>query len=159
MTHGRTWALALVLLCAVFGCAKDKRDTSKPSKVTPQLEVFAFGDEVSNGGYAMQLVIRAVEEPDFIEDSYSDIAALVSRPDETVLGVMTVFPGDVSSKTITLEELPAMIGIYGLFNDIHDGEWKLLLRPRPANELGMAGGAYVIEIATDERSVREMHEP
>ena len=158
-------ALALGLLCATLACAKGNEDSEPPKEAEPTLLVHLYGDEDSNNGHALQVVIRAVEEKDFIEDSYSDIAVLVSNPDDSVLGVVTVFPGQPSEAPLFLAELPPFIGVYGLFNDTKNSDWKLLIETgQPAGAAAVAdpnagSAAYLLEIASGYGSLRDLSDP
>lgn len=165
---GRRFVAGVLALCATLACAK-KWPPAKPRAKPPKLEIYAFGDANSNGGHALQVVIRAVEEKEFIEDSYSDIAGLVSDPDKSVLDVVTVFPGEPTfhSTTLELEEVPASVGVYGLFRDTKDSEWKILIETRgevnfgtiAAREAGLGGEVRVIEFAADYGSLRDLNDP
>lgn len=162
MSWARLVAVGLAL-GGSLGCAKIKDARAKPPP--PKLEIYAFGDAESNGGHALQVVIRAVEEKDFIEDSYTDIAVLVSEPDETVLDVVTVFPGEANYRSLSVEELPVTIGVYGLFNDAKR-DWKILIETRGdktpgaavAKRLGLADNVRVIEFAADYGSLRDLND-
>lgn len=153
----RRAALVCALLAPVLGCKNKKDETTAPEDDGLALEVLARGDEYSNNGYSLQLVVRAVEEKDFIEDSYAEIAALVATPDESVLDILTVFPGEVTSHVLELEELPASVGVYGLFNDTREGEWKLLVAPTSSVVPSSGKQIYTVDVATDRGTVRDLN--
>lgn len=143
----RGWAAVLslgLLVCAGVGCKAKDMPAVKQGEAKPELHLYAFGDEDSNRGHALQVVVRAVEEKDFIEDSYSDIALLVASPDETVIDVLTVFPGEPTVRELVVEELPETVGVYGLFNDTKNSDWKLFMTTRRS-----AGGGLAIEQASE----------
>jgi len=129
MIRRTAWALAVVgALLGGAGCkAKAKADSVAPNPAKLVLPIVVRPSADSNAGRPLYVVVRAIDEKRFIEDSYGAVAALVIEPDETVLATLVVFPGTNALQVLELAELPAVIGVYCLFTDTHEDGWKVML--------------------------------
>ncbi|GEM_PF-3940737 len=125
---------AAVLTLGV-GC-KPKEETVSP---TVTLEVALRGNAESNGGRPLQVVVRRTDAVSFFEDRYAAIEALVTKPDDSVLGVFVVFPGAVAYGEIEVEAGEPAIGVYGLFANPEGEDWKVLVE-----------GAGVVDLVVDQ---------
>lgn len=143
------WARRLVSalgLLAVLGGCKPKGDAAPP-KPELKLPIVVRAGEDCNGGRPVYVVVRAVDEQGFVEDGYEEIAGLVVTPDETVLAVLLVFPGAAVFEQIVVDELPAMVGVYGLFTVVEGGGWKTLVEQPDAIEVSATANA--LELSGD----------
>ena len=143
----KRWALALGLGLGLLGC-KAKGEAVTPDKGV-KLPIVVRASVDSNDGRPVYIVVRIVDEQGFIEDSYAKVAALVVEPDESVLATMLVFPGTVAYRVLELEAAPEMIGVYGLFSVVEDGNWKMLFEGQTAVELSVGANTFGAS-ATDE---------
>ncbi len=145
-------ALALGLSLAGVGLLGCK---AKGEAVTPdegvKLPIVVRASADSNDGRPVYVVVRIVDEQGFIEDSYAKVAALVVEPDESVLATLLVFPGTVAYRELELEAAPEMLGVYGLFSVVEDGNWKLLVEGQAAVELAVGADAIALRAADERR--------
>ena len=139
-------ALALALaLGAGAGCKKN-RGTDEPEPGTsagddgdddggsgsgddsaelPKLTIRITAATDGNAGRPLHVVVRTVTRKAFTEDLYQDVAALVVEPDETVVAVFVVFPGQEQAVTIDAPE-GKTVAVYGLFTEATGSSWKRL---------------------------------
>lgn len=93
------------------------------------------------------LVVRTLQESEFVTDAYERIAALVfpTKPDPSVRLVRLVAPGKVDKVKLPLP-VDQPFAVYALFTD-PGAEWKALLTPPLA-------GRYEIDVDGNRVSVR-----
>lgn len=122
--------LGLMLIAGLLGTTagcKPKARPDQPDRGATILPIVVRTNEDSNAGRPVYVIIRAIDEKRFIEDSYVDVAALVIEPDDTVLATILAFPGGVVYRELELSEVPEVIGVYCLFTKVDDGAWKVML--------------------------------
>lgn len=111
--------ILLLLLWAVLaaGCL--------PGYVRVALQV---GD-YSNQGRPLRVLIRSVDEHQFRAEPYSSVAALVIKPDATVLRSLIVEPGRGSSRVMWIKSKKSnALGLY-FFYASPSASWKVWLQP------------------------------
>ncbi len=125
----------LILAVVAGGCA--------PTHFTVNVK----SSEAANQGRPLYMVIRAVDSKQYLSETYSDVAAKVVTPDESVLEATVIYPGEDKQVRLKIpKELPVAISF--LFTN-PDGAWQALLDvPIPAkvdmelqeNRLRTSGG-------------------
>ena len=133
--------LGLALLGPVLVSAsacKPKAASKTPAKITLPVVLQASAD--SNEGRPVYVVVRSTSEVGFVSDTYAEIAKLVIEPDASVLATFVVFPGMVAYQQLDLSEMPEVVGVYCLFTDAKQGEWKLMFEGVEAIEVAVGLG-------------------
>lgn len=125
---GRRWALAvgLGLLIGASGCSKTPPPaTPKKQEIWRKLTFTPAPNE--NANRTFYVVIRAIDEEEFLTDSYAKISKLVfpTSKDPSVLRATLIWPKRQRWVWVVVPEGKA-IGVYGLFTH-PGGQWKLLL--------------------------------
>lgn len=140
--HLACMALVVVLLAACGGGAK-------APLTMPKLQLVVQPHRTANGGEVFYLVIKEVNEKSFAADTYEAIASLVSadRMESEVLGVFPLIPGQ-QQKIYTEKPSHNSLGLYFLFTNPEDGNWKRMMRQPLA-------GKYNVLIDKDKVTVKE----
>lgn len=131
------WLVQLVLLSA---CA------SSGPEPPPPLSLSITSQYTTNAGKLFYMVVRSVNEKQFIIDNYTDVAgkAFMDPPDAAQLGIYSIIPGDDS--VIELKQPPqnGLVGVYFLFTQ-PGLQWKKLLSPPMAEryDISFTGGSQV----------------
>jgi len=122
------WALAatLGLVIVVSACSKTPPPATPKKQVNWRKLTFTPAPK-ANANRTFYVVIRAVDEKEFLTDSYSKISKLVfpTSKDPTVLRATLIWPKRKRWVWVDVPEGKA-IGVYGLFTH-PGGQWKLLL--------------------------------
>jgi hypothetical protein len=112
--------VALGMLGCVGGCGK--------KQITPPQMTFTIkSDSETNDGQPFYVLFRAVNEAEFVTDSYQDIAKMVfaDPPDASFLGTQVVVPGQ--KKKIKVEQpMKNTVGVYGLYSEPAE-HWRVML--------------------------------
>ncbi len=122
-----------VLAAALFpaGCSKKAPVPAPP----PRMLLDITSDIETNRGQPFYLVVRAINDKQFLTDNYQGIAGLVfaDPPDPSVLTARAILPG--KQQQITMDKpTQASVGLYFLFSDRID-QWKRMLS-QPLSESG-----------------------
>lgn len=88
----------------------------------------------ANGGNLFYLLVRSVNEKQFMTESYQDVAskAFADPPDPTVLGVFSVVPGKEQEYTVS-QPATGSVALHFLFTQ-PGPQWKKLLALPLADE-------------------------
>lgn len=124
------------VLSSAIGCGP------KRPPPPPQMTISLHSTIQTNGGQLFYLLMRTVNEKQFLADTYQGVADLVfaDPPDSSVLGTQVIFPGlDQTFKVV--QPVQNSVGFYFLFTNPGD-QWKRLVSQPLAN-------AYVIDIDGD----------
>lgn len=114
------------LLGLTLGAAcKPKQSPNPPDALPHKVTLVVRGNDDSNEGRPLHVVVRGVGRKTFVEDAYGAIASLVTEPDESVASRVVVFPGKVYVVDLEFPEVPEVIGVYGLFTRTRGESWKL----------------------------------
>ncbi len=108
------------LLAALLGCSKPAQQPE-----APRVCVAVTSEQDTNAGLPFQMLVRAVDDKTYREESYDTVADKVAHPDATVLARAVVFAG--VPRTLWVKQPDATgLGIYFLFTD-PQGDWKALV--------------------------------
>lgn len=122
MTSTPCWKIILALLIAplLTACSSDP-------KPPPTLTFDVRTSMGANSGNLFYLVVRNVNEKQFMLDGYQDIAfrAFASPPDQNVLGVFSIVPGTKQECAVS-QPAQGSVALYFLFTQ-PGSEWKKLL--------------------------------
>ncbi|HYH95307.1 hypothetical protein [Hyalangium sp.] len=110
----RLTALAALLLLA-SGCSSSKVNLSIKSPPGTNL------------GRPMYMLVRQVEPKQYANEAYSEVAAKVGAPDQTVLQTAVIYPGTIQRFQVKVPQEGA-VAVSFLFT-APDGNWQLLLSP------------------------------
>jgi hypothetical protein len=112
-----------IVIALVTGCAHGK------GKIQPRTLVIHTTAKVNQGRH-FYLLVRSVNEGEFLSDGYQKIAGMVlpASKDPTVLAVAVVWPADTQKIVVKLPD-DGSFAIYALFTSPGD-PWKVLL-PAP----------------------------
>jgi predicted component of type VI protein secretion system len=91
-------------------------------------------DRVANGGRALRVVVEMVDEESFASASYQSVVGRALHLDSPVLLSRMVFPGS-QERLEFAEPSGGLIGIYVLFTQPGEGEWKRLVHPPFPDEI------------------------
>lgn len=82
-----------------------------------QIGIYVESTETTNSKRPFYLVIRAVDQKDYVSESYQEVADKVFHdPAKTVLKTEVIYPGRTAAVTLDMpEQLP--LGIYFLFTE------------------------------------------
>ena len=107
----------------------------------PPMEFDIKSEYQANDGRLFYFLARAVNEKQFMMESYQDIAAkaFADPPDPTVLGVFSVIPGSSQEFTVT-QPAQGTVALYFLLTRPGQ-QWKRLLSPPLADEYDIKVGA------------------
>jgi hypothetical protein len=79
------------------------------------------------------MLVRKVDSKQYASESYSEVAARVVEPDESVLQREVIYPGTLQRIEVPLPA-KASLAVYFLFTT-PDGSWQMLLEPPVASSL------------------------
>jgi hypothetical protein len=104
----------------------------------PPMQFDVNAEYPANGGRLFYLLVRSVNEKQFMLDGYQDIAdkAFADPPDPTVLGVFSVVPGTEMEFTVT-QPAQGPVALYFLLTQ-PGPQWKKLLSPPLEDEYDVA---------------------
>lgn len=113
--------MALMVLLSTVGCG------SRRPPPPPQMKLFLHSDPAINNGQLFYMVVRAINDKQFLTESYQTVAGMVfSDPaDKTVLGVHVILPGNKQEFSVEQPEQNS-VAFYFLFTDPGD-QWKKLV--------------------------------
>ncbi|HKO53770.1 MAG TPA: hypothetical protein VJV79_38950 [Polyangiaceae bacterium] len=80
---------------------------------------------------SVYLLVRKVEEADYRQESYDEVAARVVHPDDSVVGMAVALPGVPQSFSFAAPE-KGRVAVYALFERPKCGAWRVLV---PASAL------------------------
>lgn len=131
----RALAMLLVAALAAPACgSKPPRTGAKAGDKAGdkiEVELVVRSTSETNDGRPLHAVVRAVDRETYVADSYADVAALVTRKDESVLATFVVFPGHEHRQIVEVGK-KTPIAVYALFTR-PGKQWKTLLEhPTPA---------------------------
>jgi hypothetical protein len=109
----RLTALAALLLLG--GCAAS------------QINLSIKSPPGTNLGRPMYMLIRQVDSKQYANEAYSEVAARVGAPDNTVLQTAVIYPGTIQRFQVKTPKEGA-VAVSFLFT-APDGNWQLLLSP------------------------------
>jgi hypothetical protein len=110
------WAVSLGwLLGALFasGCG------------APHLTVNVRSPAGTNQGRPLYMVVRTVDSKKYLSETYTEVAAKVVAPDDSVIETAVVYPGGEKSLRVTIPEKTS-VAVSFLFT-APDGAWQALL--------------------------------
>ena len=81
----------------------------------------------TNLGRPMYMLVRQVDPKEYANEAYSEVAAKVGAPDNTVLQTAVIYPGTIQRFQVKAPQAGAM-AVSFLFT-APDGNWQLLLTP------------------------------
>jgi hypothetical protein len=105
----------LAALALLSGCASSKINLSVTSPPGTNL------------GRPMYMLVRQVDPKQYANEAYSEVAAKVGAPDNTVLQTAVIYPGTIQRFQVKAPEEGAL-AVSFLFT-APDGNWQLLLSP------------------------------
>lgn len=108
----------LMGLCLIFagsGCT------------TWRFSVMLRSTEDTNQGRPLQVLVRSVAAERYREETYADLAKLVTTPDKTVLRSLILEPSDKRRLWLSAPS-DTPVALYFLFGST-TGSWKMLLPP------------------------------
>lgn len=111
----RLTALAAALLLG--GCA--------PSQISLSIK----SPPGTNLGRPMYMLVRQVDPKQYANEAYSEVAAKVGAPDETVLQTAVIYPGTIQRFQVKTPKEGGAMAVSFLFT-APDGNWQLLLSPQ-----------------------------
>lgn len=123
MSRAAAALLSIALAVGAGACGSKKPNLSRV------LDFQTSQKQVANRGRTFYIVVRAVEEAQFLSETYDDVAKLVTQnaTDESILEMELFWPGQPAQFVV---EAPAdkAIAVYCLFTR-PSGDWKVLLSP------------------------------
>ncbi|SMF94709.1 hypothetical protein SAMN02949497_2041 [Methylomagnum ishizawai] len=131
----RSPALPLLIAACLGACASGPEPP-------PPMEFDFKTEPQANDGRLFYFMARAVNEKQFMMESYQDVAAkaFADPPDPSVLGVFSVIPGSKQEFTVT-QPAQGTVALYFLLTRPGQ-QWKRLLSPPLDDD-------YDISIAAD----------
>jgi hypothetical protein len=106
---------ALAALALLGGCAQGKINLSVKSPPGTNL------------GRPMYMLVRQVDPKQYANEAYSEVAAKVGAPDNTVLQTVVIYPGTIQRFQVK-PPAEGALAVSFLFT-APDGNWQLLLSP------------------------------
>jgi hypothetical protein len=120
MAHLRCLTLALLAQLALYGCSADG-----PQK--PEIDFYVDPSYEVNDGRIVYLMARTVNEKQFLDESYTEIAgkAFPKSDDPELLKVQPIYPGQKIKVHVSGPE-KGHIAIYFMFTD-PGNNWRSIL--------------------------------
>jgi hypothetical protein len=110
-----TQLATLVALVLLSGCASS------------QVSLSIKSPPGTNLGRPMYMLVRQVDPKQYANEAYSEVAARVGAPDNTVLQTAVIYPGTIQRFVVKAPNEGA-VAVSFLFT-APDGNWQLLLTP------------------------------
>ncbi|HND09278.1 MAG TPA: hypothetical protein PLY80_02530 [Pseudomonadota bacterium] len=107
--------MGLIVIFAGSGCT------------TWRFSVMLRSTEDTNQGRPLQVLVRSVAAERYREETYADLAKLVTTPDKTVLRSLILEPSDKRRLWLSAPS-DTPVALYFLFGST-TGSWKMLLPP------------------------------
>jgi hypothetical protein len=107
---------ALAALMLLSGCASS------------QINLSIKSPPGTNLGRPMYMLVRQVDPTQYANEAYSEVAAKVGAPDDTVLQTAVIYPGTIQRFQVKTPKEAAAVAVSFLFT-APDGNWQLLLSP------------------------------
>lgn len=82
----------------------------------------------TNLGRPMYMLVRQVDTKQYANEAYSEVAAKVGTPDNTVLQTAVIYPGTIQRFQVKVPQEGGPVAVSFLFT-APDGNWQLLLSP------------------------------
>lgn len=92
---------------------------------SPHLTVNVRSTAGTNQGRPLYMVVRTVDSKKYLSETYSDVAAKVVAPDDSVIETAVVYPGGEKSLRMKIPE-ETSVAVSFLFT-APDGAWQALL--------------------------------
>jgi hypothetical protein len=92
---------------------------------SPHLTVNVRSPAGTNQGRPLYMVVRTVDSKKYLSETYSDVAAKVVAPDDSVIETAVVYPGGEKSLRVKIPE-ESSVAVSFLFT-APDGAWQALL--------------------------------
>jgi hypothetical protein len=83
----------------------------------------------TNLGRPMYMLVRQVDPKQYANEAYSEVAAKVGAPDDTVLQTAVIYPGTIQRFQVKTPKDAAAVAVSFLFT-APDGNWQMLLSPQ-----------------------------
>ena len=115
MSFRPTQLATLAALVLLSGCASS------------QVSLSIKSPPGTNLGRPMYMLVRQVDPKQYANEAYSEVAARVGAPDNTVLQTAVIYPGTIQRFSVKAPEEGA-VAVSFLFT-APDGNWQLLLTP------------------------------
>lgn len=115
MSFRPTQLATLVALVLLSGCASS------------QVSLSIKSPPGTNLGRPMYMLVRQVDPKQYANEAYSEVAARVGAPDNTVLQTAVIYPGTIQRFVVKAPNEGA-VAVSFLFT-APDGNWQLLLTP------------------------------
>ena len=118
------YALCPKVLCVLMGLCLI---FAGPGCTTWRFSVMLRSTEDTNQGRPLQVLVRSVAAERHREETYADLAKLVTTPDKTVLRSLILEPSDKRRLWLSAPS-DTPVALYFLFGST-TGSWKMLLPP------------------------------
>jgi hypothetical protein len=109
------WTLTALAALGLVACGPSRINLSVKSPVG------------TNMGRPLYMLVRQVDPKQYANEAYSEVAARVGAPDETVLQTSVIYPGTIQRFQVKAPE-QGSVAVSFLFT-APDGNWQVLLSP------------------------------
>ena len=116
----------LIMLFNFIGCLKKNIKLA-----TPGISFHIISKADTNGGEPCYIMIRMVNENNFLTDSYEEASKMIfaNPPNESILTYDLILPYNYKEIKVNVPDKPTSLGLYCFFSE-HSDKWKVLL-PKP----------------------------